>query len=399
MGELLRGPFCSNPKQSPSRSAGFQESHRLWRLIWSHCPAVGWRRLEQLEQLFGDLEQAWQASTPELEHALGGTRINIQDLERIEAYRQQVGPVPLSHPPTTQQRLQWSSRRCLLPSDTAFPRSLATAEQPPLALYWKGRGSLWAPLRQRQAVAVIGSRRPSRHGLTMADTIGRALAEGGWPVLGGLDEGIQAAAHQGCLSAGGRPVAVLGTPLEQSSPRALEPLQQQIASEGLVISEWPQGTKARSGHFALRKRLELGLVEAVVLVECPLESKALKTAHLAWQQGLPIWVVPADAGRSSAAGSNRLLGQGAAPLLVPAEFLKQLGQGPLAKARHRAMAPKSADLQGREAVLLAALGQGTSLEQLCRSLRQSPSGISQRLLKLELAGLVRSAPGLWWHPC
>ena len=84
-------------------------------------------------------------------------------------------------------------------------------------------------------------------------------------------------------------------------------MQRQIGSEGLLISEWPQGTKARSGHFALRKRLELGLVEAVVLVECPLESKALKTAHLAWQQGLPIWVVPADAGRSSADGSNRLL--------------------------------------------------------------------------------------------
>ena len=192
---------------------------------------------------------------------------------------------------------------------------------------------------------------------------------------------------------------MLGTPLEQSSPRALEPLQQQIAAEGLVITEWPQGTKARSGHFALRRRLELGLVEAVVLVECPLQSKALKTAHLAWQQGLPIWVVPADAGRSSAAGSNRLLGQGAAPLLVPAEFLKQLGRGPLPTLSHRAMAPKSAVLQGREAVLLAALGQGASLEQLCRSLRQSPSGISQRLLKLELEGLVRSAPGLWWHPC
>ena len=162
---------------------------------------------------------------------------------------------------------------------------------------------------------------------------------------------------------------------------------------GALRSEWPQGTKARSGHFALRKRLELGLIEAVVLVECPLQSKALKTAHLAWQQGLPIWVVPADAGRSSAAGSNRLLGQGAVPLLVPAEFLKQLGQGPLAKASHRAMASKSADLQGREAVLLAALGQGASLEQLCRSLRQNPSGISQRLLKLELAGLVRSTPG------
>ena len=106
MGELLRGPFCSSPKRSRSRGAGSQETQRLWRLIWSHCPAVGWRRLQQLEQLFGDLEQAWQASAPDLEHALDGTRMNTQDLDRIEAYRQRVGPVPLSHPPTTQQRLQ-----------------------------------------------------------------------------------------------------------------------------------------------------------------------------------------------------------------------------------------------------------------------------------------------------
>ena len=63
------------------------------------------------------------------------------------------------------------------------------------------------------------------------------------------------------------------------------------------------------------------------------------------------------------------------------------------------MAPQSADLQSREAALLAALGQGASLEQLCRSLHESPIGLSQGLLKLELAGLVRSALGLWWHPC
>lgn len=399
MGELLSGPFCSSPNPSPHRGVGSTETHRLWHLIWSHCPGVGWRRLQQLEQLFGDLEQAWQASALSLEHALGGTRMSAKDLERIEAYRQRVGPIPLSHPPTTQQRLQWSSRRCLLPTDTAFPTSLSATEQPPLALYWQGRGSLWAPLRQRQAIAVIGSRRPSRHGLTMARAVARALAEGGWPVLAGLDEGIQAAAHQGCLSAGGRPVAVLGTPLDQSSPRALEPLQRHIAAEGLLISEWPQGTKARSGHFALRRRLELGLIQAVVLIECPLQSTALKTAQLAWKQGLPIWVVPADAGRSSAAGSNRLLGQGAAPLLLPEEFSKQLGRGPLPKPSDRATPSRSADGQGLDAALLAALGRGASLEHLCRSLRQSPAGVSQRLLKLELAGLVCSAPGLWWHPC
>ena len=68
MGELLRGPFCSSPNPSPRRGVGSTETHRLWYLIWSHCPGVGWRRLQQLEQLFGDLEQAWQASALSLEH-------------------------------------------------------------------------------------------------------------------------------------------------------------------------------------------------------------------------------------------------------------------------------------------------------------------------------------------
>ena len=398
MGELLRGPFCSGQGRSRRLGEEPSEAHRLWRLIWSRCPGVGWRRLEHLENLFEDLDQAWQATSQELEHALRGTQASTQDLERIDAYRQQVGPSPVSHPPTPAQRLQWSARRCLLPGDRAFPSCLEEIAQPPLALHWEGRGSVWAALRERQAIAVIGTRRASRHGLAMAQAIGRTLAQGGWPVLAGLAEGVQAAAHQGCLSAGGTPIAILGTPLDQTSPRTLAPLQKQISAEGLLISEWPKGTAVRAAHFSLRKRLETGLVQAMVLVECPLQSTALKTAQLGWAQGIPLWVIPADAGRSSAAGSNRLLGQGATPLLLPSDLLNQLGTGPLAVSGERSTAQEHAGLLSRQAKLMAALGQGASLEQLCRSLRLDPGQISQGLLQLEMAGLVRSAPGLWWHP-
>ena len=398
MGQLVHAPFCSSQNRGKPLRIRSGEASRLWRSIWSRCPGVGWRRLEQLEGLFGGLNQAWQATDQELEHALRGTQINARDLQRIETYRQQLGPSPLSDPPTTHERRRWGGQRCLMPGDPAFPRALEDLDHPPLALHWAGQGSLWAPLRQRRAVAVLGTRRPSRHGLAMAEAIGRALAQAGWPVVAGLSEGIQAAAHHSCLQVGGTPVAVLGTPINQSSPRGLGGLQQGISTQGLLLSEWPEGTASRAAQFSLRQRLVVGLVQALVLVECPLESAALHTAELGWAQGIPLWVVPADAGRSSAAGSNRLLAKGGTALLDPADLVNQLGSGPRRKPNRPPMPRAHAALLRREAALMGALGQGATLEQLCHSLRLSPVGISQRLLQLELAGLVRSAPGLWWHP-
>ena len=398
MGQLVHAPFCSSQNRGKPLRIRSGEASRLWRSIWSRCPGVGWRRLEQLEGLFGGLNEAWQATDQELEHALRGTQINARDLQRIETYRQQLGPSPLSDPPTTHERRRWGGQRCLMPGDPAFPRALEDLDHPPLALHWAGQGSLWAPLRQRRAVAVLGTRRPSRHGLAMAEAIGRALAQAGWPVVAGLSEGIQAAAHHSCLQVGGTPVAVLGTPINQSSPRGLGGLQQGISTQGLSLSEWPEGTASRAAQFSLRQRLVVGLVQALVLVECPLESAALHTAELGWAQGIPLWVVPADAGRSSAAGSNRLLAKGGTALLDPADLVNQLGSGPRRKPNRPPMPRAHAALLRREAALMGALGQGATLEQLCHSLRLSPVGISQRLLQLELAGLVRSAPGLWWHP-
>jgi len=398
VGQLVHAPFCSSQNRGKPLRIRSGEASRLWRSIWSRCPGVGWRRLEQLEGLFGGLNQAWQATDQELEHALRGTQINARDLQRIETYRQQLGPSPLSDPPTTHERRRWGGQRCLMPGDPAFPRALEDLDHPPLALHWAGQGSLWAPLRQRRAVAVLGTRRPSRHGLAMAEAIGRALAQAGWPVVAGLSEGIQAAAHHSCLQVGGTPVAVLGTPINQSSPRGLGGLQQGISTQGLSLSEWPEGTASRAAQFSLRQRLVVGLVQALVLVECPLQSAALHTAELGWAQGIPLWVVPADAGRSSAAGSNRLLAKGGTALLDPADLVNQLGSGPRRKPNRPSIPRAHAALLRREAALMGALGQGATLEQLCHSLRLSPVGISQRLMQLVLAGLVRSAPGLWWHP-
>lgn len=392
MGDLLRPRFGAGPSHL--------ERKRLWRLIWMTCPGIGAKRLQCLhEARAGGLEQAWSAAPEDLQAALASARrLGPSELKAFLAYRERIGAEPLSHPITTEERERWSRRRQLLPGDRAMPTAIANLEQPPLQLLWRGKGSLWAALRERQAVAVMGTRQPSRHGMEMARRIGRALAQAGWPVLNGLAEGIDAAAHQGCLEAGGAPIGVIGTPLTSASPRHQRSLQEEVARQGLLISEWAEGTAVKPAHFSLRKRLILALANAVVLVEFPEGSSSQRDAQRAWEKEIPLWVVPGDAGRPAAAGSNQWLQRGATALINTETLIEALGPGPLKRVQAAAASRIEQRLAGREALLLAALGAGASLDELCRRLRSQPQLLSRRLLQLELAGLICSEPGLWWRP-
>lgn len=382
------------PRLVVVRPPALTRQERLWRLLWSDCPGIGVVRLQQLERLPGGLAAAWDAS-PEVLARRTGWPASL--LAAVETYRQRWGPDPLPRV----ARLRRGGRGVLLPGDRPWPAALQSLERPPLWLHWQGRGSLWPLLARRQAVAVVGTRRPSEHGLLMAHRIGAHLAAQGWPVVSGLAEGIDAAAHRGCLSRGGTPVAVLGTPLQRVYPRHHGPLQAEVGRCGLLVSEWPAEAPVRPGHFASRNRLLVALAAAVVVVECPPQSGALHSAELAWQQGLPLWAVPGDAARLAALGSNRLLARGATPLLEAGDLTDQLGPGPLSKRSPRpdpgcteALAPG-----GPAARVLAALGEGAGLEELGHALALEAPELSSALLQLELAGLVRPEPGLRWRPC
>lgn len=414
MGELLvrafpsREPVVQAARRAPAASVvssdglrfrrrGWSASARAWWLLWSGCQGVGWVRLRALEALPGGLEAAW---TMPLQELGGHTGWSGSLLDQVAAYRQRHGPVPIA--PGHHRRR--GEAPVLLPGDPAWPPALTDLPRPPVALHWRGQGRLWPQLARRQAVAVVGTRRPSLHGRAMARRLGEVLARAGWPVVSGLAEGIDAAVHRGCLEAGGAPVAVLGTPLSRVYPRHHRELQQAVGQSGLLISESSPGARVLPGHFAARNRLQVALARAIVVVECPESSGALHSASMAWQQGLPLWVVPADAGKASALGSNRLLTQGATPLVDPADLLAELGDGPLLPPRQTAPAAiaglASARLapQGNEAALLQAVGAGASLEQLCLRLQQDPADLMAPLLELELAGVLRAEAGLCWSP-
>ena len=368
---------------------------RLWWLLWARCPGLGQQRITALIKGFGSLELAWQASAPMLAKVC---RWSDRLLVAVEAHRLEWGPDPLPRA----AHLWKHGRRVLLPGDRYWPKAIQGAQPPPAALYWSGRGSLWPHLRERRAVAVVGTRRPSRHGLQVSRQIGAVLAKGGWPVVSGLAAGIDGAVHEGCLQEKGMPIGVLGTPLERVYPRHHAPLQAAVGTSGLLLSELPQGASVSKGSFAQRNRLQVALACAVILVECPQNSGALHSAELAWQGGLPLWVVPADTGRASAEGSNGLLARGAAPLIRPEDLLTFLGKGPirpLARPQGVAGAP-GIDSYSHPTTdsdpLLAVLGRGASMEDLCAAMNTNAQDLLPRLLDLEASGVLLAEPGLFW---
>ena len=275
----------------------------------------------------------------------------------------------------------------LTPLDQIWPQGLDKLDRPPLVLHQQGRADVLAWLGQRRAVAMVGTRAASDHGLRMAEHLGCVLGGAGWPVVSGLAEGIDAAAHRGCLAADGVPVAVLGTPLDRVYPRHHQALQEEVARNGLLLSERQPGESVQPGHFAARNRLLVSLSCALVVVECPDRSGALISARLAAEQQCPVWVVPGDAGRWSSRGSNRLLQNAAAPLLSPKELVEHLGPGPCHKANATAPA------------LVKALGAGASIEQLQQTLKLPAGRLASDLLELELAGQVVCESGFLWKPC
>lgn len=387
MGELVLGVFPT-PQAS---EAPWPRSRRLWWLLWSRCPGLGWVRLKQLESAFGSLEAAWSAS-PAAIAKLPGWPCKL--IDKVDGFRARLGKNPLAVMPAQLRQ----GVGVLLPGDRRWPRGMKRLQRPPLGLYWKGRGSLWAPLQRRLAVAVVGTRRPSSHGLVMAKSIGAALARAGWPVVSGLAEGIDAAAHLGCLDEAGRPVAVLGTPLDRAYPRHHVELQKRVSIQGLLVSEQPPGSQVQAAHFATRNRLQVALAAAVIVVECPESSGALHSAKYAWKEELPLWVVPADTSKASAAGSNRLLALGATPLLSPPDLIDQLGPGPLTPEPPPALGHTTGPFSPSQRALLEAVGSGASLDQLKDSLGWPSGELASQLLTLELAGALRAEPSLGWRP-
>lgn len=260
---------------------------------------------------------------------------------------------------------------------SAYPPRCLELRPPPACLY--ARGSLWhaAP----PAVAIVGTRTATPYGVRIARALASACARAGVSVVSGLARGVDAAAHEAALAAGGRTVAVLGTGPDLYYPRSHRALQERIAQEGCLLSEHPDGSTGHAGSFPRRNRIIAALADVTVVVEAGVGSGALITADHALELGRTVACVPNAIDVPTAAGSNALLKAHAEPILHPNDLLALLSMAPV---------PTTGPvLQGEAADCWHAIHQGAlDVETVARTTRLSVREVAAQVALLEVEGLL-----------
>ena len=285
------------------------------------------------------------------------------------------------------------ARRILLLGDSDYPPTLLHAPDPPLLLFLNGR----AELLNSRCLAIVGSRRPSAQGRDNARRFARDVAAQGWTIVSGLAAGVDGAAHEGALAAGGATVAVIGTGIDRVYPASHRALAHRIAEHGLLVSELPLGAAPLAGNFPQRNRIIAGLSQGTLVVEAAIKSGSLITARLASEAGREVMAIPGSILAPQSAGCHALIRQGAALVDSPTQVLEELGALPVLAPPPRT-ATATGDTRPPAAAaadpVLHALGHDPlSLDALIDRCGWAAPALSAHLLTLELDGLVARLPG------
>lgn len=266
----------------------------------------------------------------------------------------------------------------------SFPTRLRDLQHPPAVLYATRLELVVA----EPCAAVIGSRRPSEYGRTVAYRIGRGLGSARVPVVSGLALGIDAIAHRGCLDGGAHTIAVLASGVDVAYPRTNRGLYERIRQSGSIVSEMPPGARPYRWLFPARNRLMAALGCVTVVVEAAERSGTLITADCAADLGRDVAAVPGRVTSDAAVGTNGLIRNGAALVTGPQDVLDLMyGVG----AREVPVAPAKV-LDGREQCVLELVSRGAGIDELGAETGFGAAVLRATLARLELKGLLRRAP-------
>ncbi|MFZ5875864.1 MAG: DNA-processing protein DprA [Nitrospirota bacterium] len=289
------------------------------------------------------------------------------------------------------QRLANLGGRLLVAGTSDYPVHLGRIHDPPPVVYVLGD---LAP-QERRVIAVVGSRRATPYGAATAARLARELAGAGFVAVSGMARGIDAAAHQGAMAAGGRTLAVLGCGVDVAYPPEMRALKEQVKTHGAVLAELPLGAPPDAHHFPIRNRIISGMSLGVVVVEATAESGSLITARLALEQGREVFAVPGNVGTPTSAGTNQLIKAGATLVETADDILghvaAQLGSAPARPTAVSSIAVELTDEESRVVDLLS--WEPSHVDELTARARLAPNRLAEVLLGLELKGVARQIPG------
>lgn len=355
-------------------------------------PGVGNYTYKRLITHFGSPERVFAAGTQQLLAVEGVTEAIAGHITHHQV------------PDTVHKNIETCRRKnihVITLSDPSYPSLLRELPDPPPYLYVLGNLEPDAA-----CLSIVGSRNPTGYGRSMARQLSHDLAERGLTIVSGMARGIDTAAHQGALEAGGRTCAILGSGLARVYPRENLGLSEKIAENGAVISEFPIFADPQAHHFPMRNRIISGMSVGTIVVEAARKSGSLITARLAAEQGREVFAVPGSIQSFKSTGTHGLLKQGARLIESAADVLDEISHmvdiQTISTEKEQAPADRpvtksSPGVDTDETLVLRTLEYyPVHIDEIVRKTGLEPGKTAGILLRLELEGRISQEPGKYF---
>lgn len=351
-------------------------------LMWlSRVEGIGFKKMNQLLEHFGSAEAIWHAEPSEIravpqlgeklrEVLLASREEDILNDWIIELEEKQIDFYSYWHP--------------------RFPRLLREIYHPPMGIYVRGE----LPDDDIDTVAIIGARKCSRYGATVAYDIAKDLGKTNVIVVSGMARGIDSEGHRGILDGGGKTIAVLGCGVDICYPQENRDLMERIIENGCVLSEFPPGMPPVASNFPSRNRIIAGLSKMVVVVEAGKKSGTIITADMALESGRDVFVVPGNVTSALSYGTNALIKQGCPIITEGNDILIALGIAykEEEKVKFKIKTAENISAEEKEVYDLIEDSMPITAETLCRKLHKDIQEVQYILSLLELSGYIIKIP-------
>ena len=278
-------------------------------------------------------------------------------------------------------------RICRL-TDPDYPPGLKEIHDPPWLLFVRGE----LPDPAKRCCAIVGSRKATAYGRKMAFEFGKILGENGIGVISGMALGADSQGHRGCLAGGGYTAAVLGSGADVCTPASNRSLMEEIlARGGCILSEQLPGTPGRPENYPRRNRIISGVSDGVIVVEADERSGTSITANMALEQGRDVYALPGNITSIMSRGTNRLIREGAVPLISVESILEELGLETAQDSEKDSLPPLGKD----EEIIYRTLRQtgAAGADELCALTGKAPGELAGLLSVMEIKGLVLRSGG------
>lgn len=348
------------------------ENKAIW-VAFNKVRGIGAVRLQNLLTYFGMIEEAWQADYTSLR--LAG--LNEKTAKNLINFRQDYDPE------STYASIINAGIKVVIWSDADYPKKLKSIEHPPPVLYIKGK----ITPQDENCIAIVGTRQPTAYGRQAAAECAAFLAQNQITVISGLARGIDAIAHEQAIKLGGRTFAVLGNGVDVIYPLDHYELYNRITENGALISEFAPGTKPDGVNFPPRNRIISGLSLATVVIEAGEKSGALISAEFAAIQGREVFALPGQIFSPKSKGTNKLIRDGAIPLVNYDDILTMLRLEKFEEYRYAMNTFPEDEIEKQ--IVSVLMNEEMHVDEIGSVTGLSVEKVTAALVMLELKGLVR----------